>query len=380
MAGTGQRRLVTLTLLALGALGAGLLAVVLAAVALAAARPGRPVAVQDLVSAGVATLGAVTAAWLAASCALGWACLAGRLLGARWRAGEVALRRCAPIVVRRAVAGAVGASLGLGLVATGAHAAPVVEPTATSTAAPTTATTGWRPSTADAAGTSSGSDAARASARSDAAGTAAGTGVGTSTSNGTSTDGGPGADTGADGFVGVAPGAGGRAAQVRDAGVAPEVTVVLAPDPGAPPLTWQVTTPEQAPPVDPQESSTPSPALEATDEGRDATPGTAPATADAPADVTATGPTRAAAQRTADTDRDADVFADVDEQVAPRVVVEQGDSLWSIAAAHLPAGASDAAIAAAWPHWYEANRTLIGADPDVLLVGQSLEVPMETAR
>lgn len=360
MVGTGQRRLVTVTLLALGALGAGLLAVVLAAVALAAARPGRPVAVQDLVSAGVATLGAVTAAWLAASCALGWACLAGRLLGAQWRAGEIALRRCAPVVVRRAVAGAVGASLGLGLVATGAHAAPVVEPTSVSTAADSTATTGWRPSAADAAGT------------------AAGTGVGA----GTGTDAGTGADTGADGFVGVAPGAGGRAAQGRDAGVAPEVAGVTAPDPGAPPLTWQVTTPEQAPRVDPQESSAPSPALDATDEGRDATTGTAPATADAPGDltVTATSPTRAAAQRSTDPDHDGDRLVDVDEDVAPRVVVGQGDSLWSIAAAHLPAGASDAAIAAAWPRWYEANRTVIGADPDVLLVGQSLEVPMETAR
>ena len=57
------------------------------------------------------------------------------------------------------------------------------------------------------------------------------------------------------------------------------------------------------------------------------------------------------------------------------VVVVAGDSLWSIAARHLPPDATDAQIAAAWPRWYEANAGVIGADPGVIQPGQSLVVP-----
>lgn len=59
------------------------------------------------------------------------------------------------------------------------------------------------------------------------------------------------------------------------------------------------------------------------------------------------------------------------------VLVRPGDCLWTIAAEHLPAGADDAAIARAWPAWYAANATTIGADPDLLLPGQRLVVPDE---
>lgn len=58
------------------------------------------------------------------------------------------------------------------------------------------------------------------------------------------------------------------------------------------------------------------------------------------------------------------------------VVVRRGDSLWSIAARHLPAGATDHEIAAAWPRWYAANRTVIGPDPDPLRPGQRLAPPV----
>ncbi|MBO9555531.1 LysM peptidoglycan-binding domain-containing protein [Cellulomonas sp.] len=57
------------------------------------------------------------------------------------------------------------------------------------------------------------------------------------------------------------------------------------------------------------------------------------------------------------------------------VVVVRGDSLWRIAARHLPAGADDAQIAAAWPAWYAANADVVGPDPGVLLPGQVLVVP-----
>lgn len=55
--------------------------------------------------------------------------------------------------------------------------------------------------------------------------------------------------------------------------------------------------------------------------------------------------------------------------------VRPGDSLWSIAAAHLPAGASPADIAGAWPRWWQANRTIVGDDPGLIRPGQLLRVP-----
>ena len=57
------------------------------------------------------------------------------------------------------------------------------------------------------------------------------------------------------------------------------------------------------------------------------------------------------------------------------VVVVRGDSLWSIAAAHLPQGASDAEIATAWPLWYRTNASVIGADPGRIMPGQVLAPP-----
>jgi len=59
------------------------------------------------------------------------------------------------------------------------------------------------------------------------------------------------------------------------------------------------------------------------------------------------------------------------------VVVHRGDSLWAIAARHLGRDASDAEIAQAWPAWFDANRDVIGDDPDVLRPGQVLRPPEE---
>jgi hypothetical protein len=58
-----------------------------------------------------------------------------------------------------------------------------------------------------------------------------------------------------------------------------------------------------------------------------------------------------------------------------RVVVHEGDSLWSIAAAHLGPHASPADVARAWPRWYAANRGVVGADPNLLLPGTTLVAP-----
>ena len=59
----------------------------------------------------------------------------------------------------------------------------------------------------------------------------------------------------------------------------------------------------------------------------------------------------------------------------PTVVVAPGDSLWRIAARHLPAAATDADVAAAWPRWYASNADVVGPDPDLILPGQVLVVP-----
>lgn len=57
------------------------------------------------------------------------------------------------------------------------------------------------------------------------------------------------------------------------------------------------------------------------------------------------------------------------------VVVRRGDTLWSLAAAHLGPHADARAIAAEWPRWYAANREVIGDDPDTLSIGTRLHTP-----
>lgn len=97
----------------------------------------------------------------------------------------------------------------------------------------------------------------------------------------------------------------------------------------------------------------------------------------ATAEVIATGPTDPATGAAAD-DGDA---ADTDgggasgtDQAAP-VIVARGDCLWDIAARALGPDARNADIAAAWPRWYEANRGVVGADPDLIQPGMVLRPP-----
>ena len=65
--------------------------------------------------------------------------------------------------------------------------------------------------------------------------------------------------------------------------------------------------------------------------------------------------------------------------VASTVVVRPGDSLWSIAAGLLPAGAPDAEVTAAWHRLHRTNLARIGADPDLILPGTRLVVPAPDA-
>ncbi|GAA1893545.1 LysM peptidoglycan-binding domain-containing protein [Lapillicoccus jejuensis] len=57
------------------------------------------------------------------------------------------------------------------------------------------------------------------------------------------------------------------------------------------------------------------------------------------------------------------------------VVVAPGDSLWRIAAAHLPAGADPVHVARATSDWYATNRAVVGPDPDHIEPGQVLRAP-----
>lgn len=72
---------------------------------------------------------------------------------------------------------------------------------------------------------------------------------------------------------------------------------------------------------------------------------------------------------------DAAVGSVVEPAASSSVVVRRGDSLWVIAAAHLPEGASPSEIDTSWRQWYAANRSVIGPDPNLVLPGERLWPP-----
>jgi hypothetical protein len=59
---------------------------------------------------------------------------------------------------------------------------------------------------------------------------------------------------------------------------------------------------------------------------------------------------------------------------ASRHTVVPGDTLWDLAAAASPPGASPAVITALWQQWYASNRATIGANPSLLLPGELLSL------
>ncbi|MFT4189090.1 MAG: LysM domain-containing protein, partial [Aeromicrobium sp.] len=60
---------------------------------------------------------------------------------------------------------------------------------------------------------------------------------------------------------------------------------------------------------------------------------------------------------------------------AATVTVRPGDCLWLIARDHAPAGADDAEVARLTAAWHQANRAVIGADPNAIHPGQTLTAP-----
>ncbi|WP_394938902.1 LysM peptidoglycan-binding domain-containing protein [Psychromicrobium sp. YIM B11713] len=55
--------------------------------------------------------------------------------------------------------------------------------------------------------------------------------------------------------------------------------------------------------------------------------------------------------------------------------VRPGECLWQLVKRVLGPRATDLEIAEEWPRWYQANRELIGPDPDFVLAGQLLMAP-----
>lgn len=60
---------------------------------------------------------------------------------------------------------------------------------------------------------------------------------------------------------------------------------------------------------------------------------------------------------------------------ADEIVIQRGESLWSIARRDLGAGSTNAEIDARWRRWYDANRAVIGTDPHLISPGTRLVVP-----
>lgn len=87
----------------------------------------------------------------------------------------------------------------------------------------------------------------------------------------------------------------------------------------------------------------------------------------------ATGSTQPSA---GDDEAAGDAGGDADAPPPRTVVVQKGDTLWSLTDDVLGPGPDDPALLAeAWPLLHEQNRDVIGEDPDLLVPGQVLTVP-----
>jgi len=273
--------------------------------------------VDGLVELGVVAAGVAVLAWLATSCAVAAGCLSARAVGGGWRRGEAWVHRWAPVVVRRAVVLAVGAGLGLSA-ATGASASD-----ATPLASPVPSTT----ATADATGARDLGCVPTDRAPSEAGGAA------TAAPNGSPSE--PGATP------------------------QPYAAAAVAGTPGS-------------------ARAAEDPAAGRADSGRTAKDGPAGTTATGSSQTPATARVVSSPASTPGADtRATPTRGNPGGTPEGTVTVAPGDTLWTIAARHLPNGADDAQIAAAWPVWYATNAVTIGSDPDVIQPGQLLHVPTD---
>jgi nucleoid-associated protein YgaU len=270
---------------------------------------------DGLVELAVLAAGVLVLLWLAGSALLAAACVAARGLGLVWRRGERCVQRFAPALVRRALVVVVAAGVGAASVtpASAADLSPTASPTATTVIADGDALDlGWVVTSRAPGGSPAPSHAAPTPATPEPVTVATATGSPAAATSSGTPASGPAATPGG----------------TTSAAATPMVTH----------------TP----------SSTPTSSLPALPPGAG---GAADALPIPRAPLPRPLPRVAA-------DEDA------------TVVVVRGDTLWEIAARHLPAGASDAQVAAAWPAWYAANTATIGPDPGRILPGQVLTVPV----
>lgn len=136
------------------------------------------------------------------------------------------------------------------------------------------------------------------------------------------------------------------------------------PEPAAAPLTEHRAAENDTPPVTGQETAT-------AEEAR------APATG---SDAAGEPATDAGMSTLAQAGQAAPTTPAAHTEAVTAVTVQAGDSLWSIAAAHLPPDAGHAQIDAAWRAWYAANLEIIGPDPSLILPGQHLRAPTAAPR
>ena len=335
---TGTPRVLASLALPLGMLAALALGTVLARHGLELLREISPATQVDGVVVLVITLaGALLAAWWGLHLVIASLCLLGAASGRRWRAGERLVAAHGPGVVRRVLAAALGASIGLsGLAAASGHEqVPFHEDSvallqlATS---PTTASVeqlrgegpldlGWVPTTDHDGGAEPDPDSRRDD--------------GTSGNSESADDAGDAGDAGD-----------GRADSRADADAEED------PGAGTSPGTGDGTGTQ----ADPSDGDAPRSGTGSSDDADTGTPadgGRSPRAGDSGARVG---------------DSDKHTTADRPYVVAP------GDSLWSITD-ELLGGADDARVSTTWPLLFESNRDRLGADPDLIHPGQELTIP-----
>ena len=385
--GRGQGRGFTVLVALVVVMGGAAAGLTLRAVHVAGGLPGvRAEPYLELVAVAV---GGLAAAWVAASAALGLGCVVARAAGRSWAVGERLVLRAAPRVVRRAARVGVGVSVGAGLVLSGgaAHASapPPDEP------AVVAVDLGWRASAPD-----TGSEARDTSTPAPerpghgdedatppteprtadrtadggvvtAAGAATGHAAAEDTATDSATDAAAGAGATSGGAISSAAGRGGAASAAEDAAsrTAPVTGAETERDAGAQlrdagtergaATTAPGATGAQASSVPTSTGGAESGPRAAAGPDRRATPGQGGATRRGDALLTAT--------------RDV-------SGTAAEVVVVRGDTLWSVAARHLPPDATAADVASAVQRWHAANADVVGEDPDLILPGQVLTAPV----
>lgn len=355
----------------------------------------------DVVLGAVAMLAAALVVWalVAWAALLVCAAIAGHLPGAAGRFGRRLLVAVTPAALRRVVVAAAGISIAAGIGACGAPTAPAAgsAPDAASLAAATiTAPVGASPVAQNATGGPSGGPIAQGRVLIDldwpqTAGSVGelpepttGPTIRLTTAPTAASAAGPAAvsaaadastDSGETAYAATASGATddipGSTRDVDTAGVGTALVTPPGTDPaprnGSAHPTGSTQHTDRAHPTDSAHPTDRAPAADAT---TPMTPFAGTPADDVPTAVRPEAPASDPGSSLAGTSGTA---GEVDTTDA--VVVRLGDSLWAIAAAHLPPGASAASIDASWRQWYAANRDVIGADPNLVIPGQVLLPP-----